>query len=331
MKKLLFAGALLALAGSPALAQKYNITVAGYSPGGLVSTIGIGMDKALAKAFPGSAVTYRTGSGGYSNAMLVTRKQVPVGFVGDHEMSVIVAGKPPMKKPLKNLRLLFKPYVGATRFQISHILVRKDFAEKHGLKTFADIAKKKPPMRIAYNRPGNADADVHITHLANIGVKPADIKKWGGQVVRAASREIVSLMLDRRIDVAAFGISYRHPRVREIAKGVEVVMLPITKANAEKTAKDWNGRLCQIKASEYNFLATDSWGTCIGLGLYADASLDEKTAYNLTKAIYTNIATFRSAHRLLKKVVTEKTLSESGNVPFHPGALKYMKEAGLAK
>ena len=331
MNKILIAAAGLAIAASPAAAEKYNLTVAGYSPGGLVSTIGIGMDKALAKAFPGSAVTYQTGSGGYSNAVLITGKKVPVGFIGDHEMSVIVAGKPPFKKPLTNLRLLFKPYVGATRFQISHILMRKDFAEKYGIKTFADIAKKKPPMRIAYNRPGNADGDVHITHLANIGVTPEDIKKWGGQVVRAASREITSLMLDRRIDVAAFGISYRHPRIREIAKGLDVVMLPISKENAEKTAKEWNSTLCQIKASEYEFLATDSWATCVGLGLYADASMDEKTVYNITKGIFTNVDTFKAAHRLLNKVVTAKSLAEPGNVPYHPGALKYLKEAGLVK
>ena len=235
MKSILFAAAGLALAASPAAAQKYNLTVAGYSPGGLVSTIGIGMDKALAKAFPGSAVTYQTGSGGYSNAMLITRKKVPVGFIGDHEMSVIMAGKPPIKKPLKNLRLLFKPYVGATRFQISHVLMRKDFADKYGIKTFADIAKKKPPMKIGYNRPGNADGDVQVTQLELIGVKAADIKKWGGQVVRAASREMTSLMLDRRIDVISFGMSFRHPRVREIAKGLDVVMLPISKEVAEKT------------------------------------------------------------------------------------------------
>ena len=95
MRRILLAAAGLAIVASPAIAQKYNLTVAGYSPGGLVSTIGIGMDKALAKAFPGSAVTYQTGSGGYSNAILLTRKKVPVGFIGDHEMSVIMAGKPP--------------------------------------------------------------------------------------------------------------------------------------------------------------------------------------------------------------------------------------------
>ena len=75
----ILAAAGLMLAASPAAAQKYNLTVAGYSPGGLVSTIGIGMDKALSKQFPGSAVTYQTGSGGLANAMLVSRGKAPLG------------------------------------------------------------------------------------------------------------------------------------------------------------------------------------------------------------------------------------------------------------
>ena len=260
MRKILLAAAGLAITAAPAAAQKYNLTVAGYSPGGLVSTIGIGMDKALAAQFPGSAVTYKTGSGGYANAMQVTNKQVPIGFIGDHEMGLIMSGKSPVGKPLKNLRLLFKPYVGATRFQISHVLVRKDFAEKHGLKEFTDIAKKKPPVRVAYNRPGNADGDVQATQFELIGVKSGDFEKWGGQLVRAASREMTSLMLDRRIDMISFGMSFNHPRVREIAKGLDIVMLPISKDIADKTTATWNGKTCIIKASEYKFLAKDSWG-----------------------------------------------------------------------
>lgn len=331
MRRLLLAAAGLALAAGPAAAQKYNLTVAGYSPGGLVSTIGIGMDKALSTQFPGSAVTYKTGSGGYANAVQIVSKQVPIGFIGDHEMSVIMAGKPPMKKPLKTLRLLFKPYVGATRFQISHVLVRKDFAEKHGLEVFEDIAKKKPPARVAYNRPGNADGDVQATQFDLIGIKPDDFTKWGGTLVRAASREMTSLILDRRVDMISFGMSFNHPRVREIAKGLEIVMLPISKDIAEKTSAAWNGKTCQIKASEYDFLAADSWATCIGLGTYADESMDNETAYNITKALYEKIEEFKSAHRLLKKVVTPQTMAEAGNVPHHPGALKYMKEKGISK
>lgn len=48
----------------PAAAQKYNLTLAGASPGGLWSTIGAGIDASIAAAYPGSTVTYQTSSGG---------------------------------------------------------------------------------------------------------------------------------------------------------------------------------------------------------------------------------------------------------------------------
>ena len=62
------------LAVAPAHAQTYNLTLAGASPGGLWSRIGLGLDKAIAKAYPGSTVTYQTGSGGIANAKLVQDK-----------------------------------------------------------------------------------------------------------------------------------------------------------------------------------------------------------------------------------------------------------------
>ncbi|MGE3247341.1 MAG: TAXI family TRAP transporter solute-binding subunit, partial [Beijerinckiaceae bacterium] len=320
MRKFLLAVAGLAMAASPAAAQKYNLTVAGYSPGGLVSTIGIGMDKALAAQFPGSAVTYQTSSGGLANAVLVASGKTPLGFIGDHEMAVIVNGRPPFKKPITSLRLLFRPYTGGSRFQVSHVLVRKDFAEKHGLKTFADLAAKKPPIKLALNRPGNNDSEVSLAMLKQIGVTQDDIKKWGGQIVRAASREQTSLMLDRRIDGLIFGISYNHPRVREIAKGVDVVMLPITKEVAEKAAEEWSSSVCSFKASEYEFLATDSYSVCVGSGTYVNEKMDDATAYNVTKAMFEQLDKYQSAHRLLAKAVTAQTLAEKGPAPWHPGA-----------
>ena len=80
MRKTLFAVAAgVAAMATPLAAQPYNLTIAGYSPGGLISTIGAGMDAALAAAYPGSTVTYQTGSGGLANAMLVEQKKVPIG------------------------------------------------------------------------------------------------------------------------------------------------------------------------------------------------------------------------------------------------------------
>ena len=327
---------ILAIAGAlgvahAASAQPYNLTVAGYSPGGLVSTAAAGLDKALNAAYPGSTVTYQTGSGGLANAMLLEQKKVPLGLVSDTELKVVVDGRPPFKQPIKDLRLLFHPYSASSRFQATHFLANKDWAEKNGIKTMADIAAKKPAMRIAVNRPGNLDGDVSIATFAAYGFSLDDIKKWGGQVVRAASQEMTSLMLDRRLDAVSFGISINHPRIREMANGLELVMLPLSPEAAKKVANDMGAEPCTIKAGEYKFLSADSASVCVGLNTLVRADMDEKLAYNITKGIVENLDKYKAAHRLLEKAVTVQSFTEKALVPYHPGAEKYYREKGLLK
>lgn len=332
MRKTLFAVAAgVAVMTTPVAAQPYNFTVAGYSPGGLVSTIGSGIDAALNAAYPGSTVTYQTGSGGLANAMLLEQNKVPLAFIASTELDVAVKGKPPINKELKDLRLIVQPYAPSSRFQATHVLVNKEWADKHGIKTVADIAAKKPPMKVAFNRPGNLDGDVGLAVFAANGISEDDIKAWGGQVVRAASREMTSLMLDRRLDGVVFGISINHPRIREMANGLELVMLPIKEETARKVADELGAETCEVKAGEYKFLAADSSSVCVGMSLVVRADMDEQTAYNLTKAIIENADKYKAAHRLLQKVVTLETLAQKGQAPHHPGAAKYLKEKGLLK
>jgi TRAP transporter TAXI family solute receptor len=316
---------------APASAQKYNLTIAGYSPGGLVSTVGAGLDKALNAAYPGSTITYQTSSGGLANAMLLEQKKVPLALISDTELNVVLKGRPPFKQALKDLRILFHPYSPSSRFQATHFIANKDWATKNGIKTVADIAAKKPAMRIAVNRPGNLDGDISIAVLAANGVSLDDIKKWGGQVVRAASQEMTSLMLDRRLDLVSFGISINHPRIQEMDNGLDLVLLPVTETITKKVSDDLGGQPCTIKDKEYKFLAGDSSSVCVGMSVVVRADMDPQTAYNVTKGIVEHIDKYQAAHRLLAKVVTVASLTEKGQAPFHPGAEKYLREKGLLK
>jgi TRAP transporter TAXI family solute receptor len=331
MRRLMLAAAAAVCLTATAHAQPYNLTIAGFSPGGLVSTAGAGMDAALAAAYPGSTVTYQTSSGGLANAMLLQQGKVPLGFVSDTELLVALQGKAPFKAPIKELRMLFNAYTPESRFQMTHTLVTKAWADQHGIKTFEDIAAKRPPMRIAVNRPGNMDGDVSIATLAAIGVSLDDIRKWGGQVIRAASGEQTSLFLDRRIDVISFGISYRHPRVLEVANGVELVMLPMSEATAKKAAEATGAAFCSIKSKEYDFLAADSASVCVGMPVLVNANMDERTAYNVTKAMFEQIEKYKASHRLLAAATTKESLAKPGAAPFHPGAEKYLREVGVLK
>jgi TRAP transporter TAXI family solute receptor len=314
------------LAAAPAHAQKYNLTLAGASPGGLWSRIGLGLDKALAKAYPGSTVTYQTGSGGLANAKLVQDKKVPMGITVDPELSAAVNGTGPFRgKKQKDLRVLVRVYAPAARFQLTHLLVNADVAKKLKISSMADLKKNASKLRVAVNRPGNMDGDISLAFFKANGINPKRFKK----LVRAASREMTKLMLDRRIDVMSFGISYNHRRIREVAKGIPVVMLNQGKSASNRVAKQFGVERCKVKASEYKFLKIDSHSICVGAVIVVNKSMDNKTAYDVTKAMLSQIEAFKSAHRALKKATTPKSIAQPSAAPHHPGAIKAYKEAGL--
>ncbi len=314
------------LAVAPAHAQTYNLTLAGASPGGLWSRIGLGLDKAMAKAYPGSTVTYQTGSGGIANAKLVQDKKVPMGIAVDPELAAAVNGTGPFRgKKQKDLRVLVRVYAPAARFQLTHLLVNGDVAKKLKINSMADLVKNASKLRVAVNRPGNMDADISLAFFKANGVNPKGFKK----LVRAASREMTKLMLDRRIDVMSFGMSYNHRRIREVAKGIPLLMLNQGKGAATKVAKQFGLERCKVLASEYKFLHVDSQTVCVGAVIMVNKSMPDKTAYDVTKAMLTQIEAFKSAHRALKKATTPKSIAQPSAAPHHPGAIKAYKEAGL--
>ena len=303
-----------------------QLTLAGASPGGLWSTIGAGVDKALAKAYPGTTVTYQTGSGGLANSKLVADGKVPMGIAADMELAAAYRGTGPFKDhPLKDLRTLFRAYSAQSRFQYDYVLLNGDVAKKYDIKTMADLKKHAGELRIAFNRPGNMDGDIGIAIMEDSGIPIKSFK----QVVRAASKEMSSLMLDRRIDVIVLGIAFNHPVVREMENGIPLTMLDVGAKISAKVADDFGGQACTIKADEHKFISEDKTSVCVGAVVVVDKSMTDDEAYKIVKGLLANLEDFKSAHRLLKKETTPKTVAEPAVAPEHPGAVKAFKEAGL--
>jgi TRAP transporter TAXI family solute receptor len=325
-KTMLIGTAFAILFGGATQAQPYQLTLAGASPGGLWSTIGVGLDKVLAQAYPGSTVTYQTGSGGLANAKLVADGKVPMGIAADMELTAAYRGTGPFKgHPLTNLRELFRTYSAQSRFQYDYVLVNGDVAKKYGIKTMADLKKHAGDIRIAFNRPGNMDGDIGIAIMEDSGIPIGSFK----QVVRAASKEMTSLMLDRRIDAIVLGIAYNHPVIREMENGIPLTMLDVGKTVATKVADEMGGQPCTIKANEHKFISEDKVSVCVGTVIVVNQSMPDEEAYKIVKGLLANIEAFKSAHRLLKKETTLKTVSEPSVAPWHPGAIKAFEEAGL--
>ena len=331
MKKTMVAlAAAAALAAFPAAAQKYNLTLSGASPGGLWSALGTGLDAAVAAAYPGSTVTYQTSSGGLANIQLVAQGKVPMGIATDGELKYAVTGKAPFRTPVTNVRPLVRVYAPDSRFQMTHLIVSREFAEKHGIRSFTDIVQKKVPVRVAINRRGNLDGDVSEALMAEMSATQKAIESWGGQVVRAASKEQASLYQDRRIDLMNYGVSFNHPSIQEATKGVDSLLLDVPEAVARKVAEDFGGSACSVKPGEYKWSSTGATSVCVGAMIVVNESMDEGLAYNLAKAMIEKIEVFKDkSHRAIKRTATPQVLATKAVAPFHPGAQKLFREKGL--
>lgn len=315
-----------ALASVPAAAQKtYNLTMAGASPGGFWSLIHAGVNKAFAAANPGSIVTYRTSGGGFANIPMVAGKRVDLGLAHDGEIKQALDGKAPFKKPITNLRAIAVVYDNvAMQFTLT-----KSFADKYGIRTLADIAAKKPPIRVAFNRRGNIVHKICLELFREAGVTEADIRKWGGQTEYAGSRQAFQLMKDRRVDMVAGGDGAAPGRrTLEVSTKMDIIMVPPSRAATEAVASRTGTRPSAIKGGTYKFQPQDVPSVMISAAIVINENASDAVAYAVARAMVEKIDQFKSVHRAFKRYDT-KTVTTKFLAPYHPGAVRYFKEVGL--
>lgn len=316
--------AVAALFATSASAQKYNLTIAGASPKGVWSILGVALDKAMSATYPGSSVTYQTSGGGIANIALVDRKKVSLALASTGEMHLGENAIKPFRKKIKSVRVVARVHA----WLYFHPMLTKAAADKYGIKDFSDIAKKKPPIRISINRRGLLVSVIAEAMLNEIGVKLKDIESWGGKVIYAASGDTTSLMADRKLDGHMMTWPIKHRRLRQMEAAVPMVLLSVNDQSiSQRVAKKLNMPLDTLPGGTYASQASDLVVPSMEGNIIMHKDADEKMAYDIAKAVHTNIKAFASAHRFLGKLTPKFLVGSKGK--YHPGAVKYYKEAGL--
>jgi hypothetical protein len=321
---LLIAGLFLALGTATAEAKTYNLTLCGASPGGLWSLLGAGVDAAMKAAFPGSTVTYQTSGGGFANVGLLQAKTCELAIVHDAELNVAKNGGAPFKAPVTDLGTIAVLYDWAPM----QLIVTKAFADKHGVRSLADVAKKKAPIRIMLNRRGNVASQVGQTALEAAGASLEDVESWGGQVIFAASREQGDLIKDRRADAIFNSLFVGHRSIRQVAEAVEVTLLPLSDDVVKKVADAWKIAPYTIKGGSYEWQPADTGTVTLSAQLVASDGLDAAVAYDVAKALIDHVDKVRAVHKAMDPLDT-KLMASGSVVPYHVGAAKAYREAGL--
>src|SRR5260221_7970899 len=86
--------------------------------------------------------------------------------------------------------------------QYMHFFMTKEWADANGVRSWADIAAKKPKMRLAINRPDNPQTTIGGPYegMKAPGFTINDIAKWGGSYVPGNSANRLDPVTHGRAD-----------------------------------------------------------------------------------------------------------------------------------
>ncbi len=307
-------------------AQAANLNLCGGSPGGLWSLLGAGLDAAAKQADPGTTITYQTSSGGYANVLQVTKKKCDLGIIHVGEGVQAHKGGAPFKSPVKGFSVLMVMYDWAPMQWI----MTKEFSDKHGIKSLADIAAKKPPLRLVLNRRGILPSQLGELTLGAVGVKLDDIKSWGGKIEFQGSGNASEIMQNGRADMWANATFVGSGKIRKIAKSVPVTLLQVPDASIKAAVTEFGAKPWTINAGGYPWLKDDIKTHAARAVLIVDDSMSEADAHKLTKAILDNVAKVQGVHKAMKGF-TPELMASLKELPYHPGAAKAYKDAGVSQ
>lgn len=306
--------AALAFAGSVQAQVFFRIGTGGtagtyYPVGGMIAN---------AVTQPGKiVVTAQSSNGSLANVNGIAGGQMESGFsqadvaTWAYKGTGVFEGKP----NVPGLRLIANLYPESV-----HVVVKKG----SGIKSIADLKGK----RVALDEPGSGTLINARAILAAYGVKESDIKPEYIKPNQAGDK-----LKDGALDAFFFTGGAPAGAIAELASsGAGIELLPIEGAQADALKKS-SGFFADdlIAADTYKGIGAVKT-LAVGAQWVTSDKADPQVIYEIVKALYGPAGQQAMASGHAKgKLITVHNAVQGAGIPFHPGAEKFYKEAGVLK
>jgi TRAP transporter TAXI family solute receptor len=324
------------LAAFPAVAdftdnKPITATVTGATPSGYPRTMVEGLNAVVRDAYPGSAVSFKPNSPGGGVQAIATKQADFTATATGTEVQLALDGTFPFKESLKGK---FTYVMQLYDNQFIHFLMTKEWADANGIKSWADIAAKKPRMRLAINRPDNPQTTIGAPYevMKAHGFTINDIEKWGGSYVLGNSQIGLDAITDGKADVFMNARNLGDALVKDIAGKRPLLWIDGDQKTLQKAADTFHNKADMVPAGTYAFMEKPYPTVRQWVSLLAGSHVPDEVVYKYVKAIAENEARVQAVGGSLKTAfTTAKMASNPAKLPYHPGALRYYKEKGLVK
>jgi TRAP transporter TAXI family solute receptor len=304
----------IALSGAAHAQQFFRIGTGGTS--GTYYPVGNMIANAVSQ--PGKiVVTAQASNGSMANVNGIAGGSIESGFsqadvaTWAQNGTGIFEGKP----NAPNLRVIANLYPESV-----HVVVRKGL----GVKSPADLKGK----RVALDEPGSGTLINARIILAAYGLQEKDIKAEYIKPNQAGDK-----LKDGSLDAFFFTGGAPAGAITELAStgtGIELVPIDGPQADGLRSASPFFSPDV-IPADTYKGVAAVKT-LAVGAQWVTSDKADANTVYEITKALFSDAAqkTLAAGHAK-GKLITKGNAVKGAGIPFHPGAERFYREAGLIK
>jgi uncharacterized protein len=190
-----------------------------------------------------------------------------------------------------------------------------------GINAFADL----PGKRVNIGNPGSGQRGTMEVLMQALGWNKDDFKL----VSELKATEQARALCDNKIDAMIYTVGHPNASIKEAATVCEAHLVPVTgKVVSELIASYPYYAKALIPGGLYRGSDSDTPTFGVKATLVTSARVDDDVVYRLVKAVFENLDNFRQLHPAFAHLKAADML-KGNSAPFHPGAIRYYKEAGL--
>lgn len=198
--------------------------------------------------------------------------------------------------------------------------------QNSGIRTIADLQGKKVTIG-----PAGAGFEYFVGPLLEAHGVSLDSSDPNGLTMQNATQSgAVDLLGDGAIDAAFLGGAVPTSSIQQACSTQDVFFIPFDPQAREQLIAEYKFfEPYTVKAGTYSDLQSDFEGLNVGsMHLITSGAQDEELVYVFTKTLYERREAVVEKHPAGKAINPTNAVKDTG-VEFHPGAIRFYKEAGL--
>lgn len=217
------------------------------------------------------------------------------------------------KAPYTNMRALF-----SLHNEPFNLIVRKD----SNIKNVANLVNK----RVNIGNKGSGDRATMNKIMQQFGWSPKSFSR--ATEFTGASR--AQALCDNQIDAFVSILGNPNASIKEATTSCQAKLIPVIGSKIDSLVDStpyYATTIIPANLYPNNDQNIKTFGTLSVV--FTDKRMSDELAYNITKAVFENLNTFKRLHPAFAMLKKEHMIKDGISAPLHPGAIRYYKEVGL--